>query len=176
MEPVEIKRLPGEKDQESTILKQQAEDHIRPEHYVVVENFLKEQSVVSPPPAWMLTTSRDGEGPRAIYFYPGPIEAVEGYNQYVDWGFAKDYLTITLYGPGGEVAKKVLRRPQGGDCTFLREDYIVTEKILLKYKDDMEYDRYQNLVKDFAGIFSRDNIRFDVARFFKQTECEEVFE
>ena len=39
------------------------------------------------------------------------------------------------------------------------------------------YDKYyKNLVKDFAGLFSRDNIRFDVSRFFRECQCEEVFE
>ena len=84
-----------------------------------------------------------------------------------------------MYGPGGQLAQKVLHRSSGGtqgDCTCVREDYIKAESIILKYKNDMAEDRYKSLVKEFAGLFSRDNIRFDVSRFFKATECEEVFE
>lgn len=178
MEEVKIQRRPGEKDQDSTLAKQRdaALSQIRPEHEIMVDRFLDEQSRVTPPPAWMLTTSRDGEPVRAIYFYPNAIKAVEGYHQYKDWGFAKNYLTITLYGPGGLIEQKVLHRPQGGDCTFVREDYVKAAKIMLKHKNRIENEVYQQLVKDMAGLFSRDNIRFDVSRFFKETECEEVFE
>jgi nucleoside-diphosphate-sugar epimerase len=93
-----------------------------------------------------------------------------------DWGFAKDHLTIKLWGPGGLIAEKTLKRPQGGDCTFVRSDYIEAENIILKIKQHLDEETYKSLVKDFAGLFSRDSIRFDVSRFFKQTECEEVFE
>jgi hypothetical protein len=78
------------------------------------------------------------------------------------------------------MSEKILRRVHiggsSGDCTFIKEDYIQAAKIMLKYKDTMEYNNYQQIVKDFAGLFSKDNIRFDVSRFFKETECEEVFE
>ena len=151
---------------------------LKSEHLSVVDNFLKENSNGST--HYMLTIARDGESPaRSIYHYNGPVDVTEAYNKYTDWGFAKEYLTVTMYGPGGQLAQKVLRRSSGGtqgDCTFVREDYIKAESIILKYKGDMQEDKYKNLVKDFAGLFSRDNIRFDVSRFFKATECEEVFE
>lgn len=176
MEEVQITRRPGEKDQLSTLQKQKEESisQIRPENEIMVDNFMKEYGNAKY--AFMLTTSRDGEPVRAIYFYPNAIEAVKGYEQYKDWGFAKDYLTITLYGPGGIIDKKILSRPKGGDCTFVRQDYIDAEKILLKHKKSMSIEDYKKLVKDFAGLFSRDNIRFDVSRFFRECQCEEVFE
>jgi hypothetical protein len=151
---------------------------LKPEHTSVVDNFLKENSSGST--HYMLTIARDGESPaRSIYHYNGPIDVTDAYNKYTDWGFAKEYLTVTMYGPGGQLAQKVLRRSSGGtqgDCTFVREDYIKAERIILRYKNDIPKDIYTSLVKDFAGLFSRDNIRFNVSRFFKETECEEVFE
>ena len=151
---------------------------LKPEHFSVVDDFLKANSGGST--HYMLTIGRDGESPaRSIYHYNSPIDVTEAYNKYTDWGFAKEYLTVTMYGPGGQLAQKVLRRSSGGtqgDCTFVREDYIKAESIILRYKSSMPEDKYTSLVNDFARLFSRDNIRFDVARFFKQTECEEVFE
>jgi hypothetical protein len=151
---------------------------LKSEHFSVVDDFLKANSGGST--HYMLTIARDGESPaRSIYHYNSPIDVTEAYNKYTDWGFAKEYLTVTMYGPGGQLAQKVNRRSSGGtqgDCTFVREDYIKAEKIILKYKEHVEEDKYKSLVKDFAELFSRDNIRFDVSRFFKETECEEVFE
>jgi hypothetical protein len=151
---------------------------LKSEHISVVDNFLKEN--LNGSTHYMLTIARDGESPaRSIYHYNSPIDVTDAYNKYTDWGFAKDYLTVTMYGPGGQLAQKVNRRSSGGsqgDCTFVREDYIKAEKIILKYKNEMAEESYTSLVKDFAGLFSRDNIRFNVSRFFKETECEEVFE
>jgi hypothetical protein len=158
--------------------KEESLKQLKPEHEDVVNNFLKENQKVHS--SYMLTIARDGEHPvRSIYYYSNALDAVSSYNRYTDWGFAKEYLTVSLYGPGGNIAEKVLRRPSGGtqgDCTFVREDYIKAEKILLRYKEVMDLQDYSSLVKDFAGLFSRDNIRFDVSRFFKETGCEEVFE
>lgn len=158
--------------------KQESVKQLKPEHNDVVENFLIENSKINS--HYMLTIARDGESPaRSIYHYSNVIEAVEGYKKYTDWGFAKEYLTVTLYGPGGILSQKVLKRSLGGtqgDSTFVREDYVKAEKILLSYKDKMSSDAYVNLIKDFAGLFSRDNIRFDVSRFFRECQCEEVFE
>jgi hypothetical protein len=176
MEEIKINRKPGEKDQESVVGQQKIESHqqLKPENELMVENFMKEYGNIKT--AYMLTTSRDGESVRAIYFYPNVIEAVKGYEKYKDWGFAKDYLTITLYGPGGIIERKTLTRPKGGDCTFIRQDYIEAEQILLRYKNKMSKNDYDMLVKEFAGLFSRDNIRFNVSRFFKECQTEEVFE
>jgi len=116
--------------------KEESLKQLNPEHFDVVINFLKTNSQINP--HYMITISRDGESPaRSIYHFPNAIEAVENYNKYTDWGFAKNYLTVTLYGPGGKLSEKVLKRPLGG---------------------------------------SRDNIRFDVSRFFRECQCEEVFE
>jgi len=167
----------GERTQDEYLNEQKEKTlkQLKPEHQMIVDRFLEDNSRIQA--SWMLTTQRDGEPiPRSIYNYKNVFDAIAGYEQYKDWGFAKDYLTIKLYGPGGIIAEKTLSRPQGGDCTFVRSDYIEAEKILLKVKSHLPTDVYSNLVKDFAGLFSRDNIRFDVSRFFNQTECEEVFE
>lgn len=148
-------------------------------HYQVVDEF-KEASK-DQFGRYMLTVARDGESPvRSIREFNNALDAVNVYNSYTDWGFAKEYLTVCLYQPGGLIAEKVLKRVhQGGasgDCTFIKDDYIKAARILLDYKDTLEYPVYQQLVKKFAALFSKDNIRFDVSRFFKETECEEVFE
>lgn len=158
--------------------KEESIKQLNPKHNDVIADFLEKNSKVTP--HYMITIARDGESPaRSIYHYPNVFDAVEGYNKYTDWGFAKEYLTVTLYGPGGRLSEKVLKRSIGGtqgDCTFVREDYIKAERILLSYKDRIDSYDYKNLVKDFAGLFSRDNIRFDVSRFFRECQCEEVFE
>ena len=158
--------------------KKESLSQLRPENIDIVNNFVQEHK--NAPAGYMLTISRDGESPvRSIYNFHHMLDAAAAYNKYIDWGFAKEYLTITLYGPGGKLAEKVLKRPDGGtqgDCTFIRQDYIDAEKILLKYKNKIMEDDYKLLVKDFAGLFSRDNIRFDVSRFFRECQTEEVFE
>ena len=122
--------------------------------------------------AYMLTIARDGESPvRSIYFYDNAIDAVGGYDNYQDWGFAKEYLTVTLYEPTGRTHSKVLKRPKGGECVFVQKDYIDAERILLSIKDEMKYGSYLSLVSDFAMLFSKDNQRFDPVRFFKQAGC-----
>lgn len=158
--------------------KEESKAQLNPEHQVIIDNFLKENSKIAQ--EYMVTVARDGEIPvRSIYHFTSIIDAVSSYNKYTDWGFAKEYLTVTLYGPGGVLDEKILKRSLGGtqgDCTFVRGDYVWAEKILTKFKDKMSSNDYQNLVKDFAVLFSRDNIRFDVSRFFRECQCEEVFE
>ena len=57
---------------------------------------------------YMLTIARDGEHPvRSIYFFQTALEAVTAYNRYVDWGFAKEFLTVILHEPNGTIHKKV---------------------------------------------------------------------
>jgi len=130
---------------------------------------------------YLLTVARDGEWPpRSLREFDNAVNAVNAYDSYTDWGFAKEYLTVCLYQPGGNISEKILRRVHiggvNGDCTFLKEDYVKAAEILLSYKDKISYENYQNLIKKFAELFSKDNIRFDVTRFFNATECEEVFE
>lgn len=156
-----------------------SQQQLNEEHYKVVEQF-KESSKGSFD-RYMLTIARDGEEPpRSIREFNNAEQAVNAYNSYTDWGFAKDYLTVRLYQPGGFMSEKVLRRfhigGSSGDCTFIKDDYLKAAEILIQYKEHLEYVVYQQLVKEFCELFSKDNIRFDVTRFFKATECEEVFE
>ena len=116
----------------------------------------------------MLTISRDGESPeRSIYFFNNAIEAVGNYNRYQDWGFAKNFLTVTLYEPNGKIESKILKRPKAGESTFIRKDYIKAGKILKNIKKYLPQDIYINLINDFSELFSKDNQRFDPERFFK---------
>lgn len=124
---------------------------------------------------YMLTISRDGESPaRSIIYYSNAIEAAEAYNKYTDWGFAKNYLTVRLYEPNGIINEKILKRNQAGECTFVRQDYIEAEKILFKYRNYIEKEKYEELVKDFMILFSKDNWRFDPNRFLKECGIEEI--
>lgn len=120
--------------------------------------------------SYMLTISRDGEHPvRSIYFYDNAVHAVNGYNRYNDWGFAKDYLTVVLYEPTGRKHEKILERPKGGECVFVRKDYIDSANIIKDIKDpDLKYD----IARRFAQIFSKDNQRFDAGRFFDNVGLE----
>lgn len=158
--------------------KEESLKQLNPQHHDIVNDFLKNNSGINP--HYIVTIARDGESPaRSIYHYSNAVDAVDNYNKYTDWGFAKEYLTVTLYGPGGLLNQKTLKRSMGGtqgDCTFIREDYIKAEKIILSFKDKMDEKDYQDLVKKFAELFSRDNIRFDVSRFFRECKSEEVFE
>jgi hypothetical protein len=116
--------------------------------------------------SYMLTVARDGESPaRSIYFYGDAIDAATGYAAYTDWGFAKDFLTVELYEPTGRVHTKVLRRPRGGECTFIREDYHKASQILKSVVGRIPSDSHQYLAVEFAKLFSKDNQRFDASRF-----------
>lgn len=124
---------------------------------------------------YMLTISRDGESPaRSIIYYSNAIEAAEAYNKYTDWGFAKNYLTVRLYEPNGIINEKILKRNQAGECTFVRQDYIEAEKILFKYRNYIEKEKYEELVRDFMTLFSKDNWRFDPNRFLKECGVQEI--
>lgn len=120
--------------------------------------------------AYMLTIARDGESPaRSIYFYDNAIDATMGYKAYTDWGFAKNFLTVVLYEPNGRVHEKVLERPRGGECTFVKADYSEASKIFIDTKDTIEPEAYNSLVLKFAKLFSKDNQRFDYERFLLNT-------
>lgn len=117
--------------------------------------------------SYMLTISRDGESPvRSIYFYDNAIDAATGYAAYVDWGFAKDFLTVELYEPTGRVHTKVLRRPRGGECGFERAQYYKVSDILNVSKPKIDEEVFNYLTHEFAKLFSKDNQRFQVDRFF----------
>lgn len=151
------------------------ENELKPEHADRVLEFVEQNKNIRA--SYMLTIARDGESPvRSIYHFDNAIDAAQAYGRYNDWGFAKDFLTVSLYEPGGKNTTKVLKRPKAGECVFVKADYIEAEKILLSTKEHLPEENYTNLIKGFAGLFSRDNIRFDVSRFFKATQCEEVNE
>jgi hypothetical protein len=138
-------------------------------HIDIVEKF-KQQVQQKTADAYMLTIARDGESPvRSIYFYDNAIDASSGYQAYSDWGFSKDFLTVTLYEPNGKIHEKTLRRPRGGECVFVREDYVRLSKIFMDIKEGMDQDRYNYLVLESARLLSKDNQRFDPKRFFVDT-------
>ena len=116
--------------------------------------------------SYMLTIARDGEHPaRSIYFYDSAIDAASGYDAYTDWGFAKEYLTVVLYEPTGKVVEKTLKRPKGGECTFVRDDYTKAAAIIEALKNTIDRKNYNYIVYEFAKLFSKDNQRFDEIRF-----------
>ena len=137
----------------------------------MVDEYLKDRKN-----QYMLTIARDEEPVRSIYKFNDAVNAVNGYNEYTDWGFAKHFLTVKMYEPNGMIHEKVLRRPPAGECVFVREQYYQAEEALLKVKDHLPEDIYTNLIKDFALIFSMDNWRFDHIKFFKLTQSKESVE
>jgi hypothetical protein len=139
-------------------------------HFEIVSEYI-EQTKASSAKHYMMTIARDGESPaRSIYFYDNAVDAAAGYGAYTDWGFAKDFLTISLYEPTGIIHTKTLKRPRGGECTFVRDDYNRISQILMETKSHLNADPYNNLVLGFAKLLSKDNQRFDQERFFKNTE------
>lgn len=46
-----------------------------------------------------------------------------------------------------------------------RKDYVETSEILKLYREDMAKDRFEDLVLDFASMFSADNPRFLADKF-----------
>ena len=131
------------------------------DYYNLIKNNLKTKYM------FMLTISRDGEHPvRSIYMFDDSTLAVEAFNRYDNFGFAKEYLTVKLYEPNGRIHEKVLKRPPAGECSYVRQNYIEASNLLLSMKDSLNKDQYSKLVEGFALIFSQDNIRFDSDRFF----------
>jgi hypothetical protein len=119
---------------------------------------------------YLVTIARDGESPvRSIYRYDNAVEAAAGYAAYTDWGFAKEYLTVELYEPSGRIHTKVLKRPRGGECVFVRQDYYDAADIIRKLKGEISDDAYMYLVNHFGKLFSKDNQRFDYERFVDRT-------
>lgn len=146
-------------------------DELRQENSDIVLKFIENNKTNNC--SYMLTIARDGESPvRSIYIFDNIIDAVKGYERYTDWGFAKEFLTVSLYEPGGKITTKILKRPRGGECTFVKNDYIEAEKILLSIKEYLNKEQYKRIVNEFAQLFSKDNIRFDTVRFFKKTGTE----
>lgn len=124
---------------------------------------------------YMITVSRDGETPaRSIFFYGNLIEAVEGYNAYKDFGFAKNYLTVCLYEPSGRIYTKILKRNQAGDPSFVRQNYIDVSKALYEIKDKIEEKDYNALCIKIAESFAKDNWRFNTERFFEDLQVKQA--
>ena len=123
---------------------------------------------------YMITVSRDGESPvRSIISFDNEKQALEGYEMYQDAGFAKDYLTVSLYEPSGKINTKVLKRNHAGDPSFVRQNYIDTVEALHQVKDKLNKEDYENLCIKIVTSFAKDNWRFSADRFLKQLEIEE---
>lgn len=151
-----------------------AAGQLKNEHVDVVANYMKdvEQKNAN---AYMLTISRDGESPvRTIIFYNTAIEAAEAYNMYNDWGFAKQYLTVTLYEPNGVVNQKVFKRNQAGDPTFLRQNYYDVSNALKEIKVFLDKDVYEKICLKIATSFAKDNWRFNPERFLSELQVDTV--
>lgn len=136
-------------------------------HVDMVQEF-RNKAAAGTADSYMLTIARDGESPvRSIYFYDNAVDAATGYAAYTDWGFAKDSLTVELYEPTGRVHSKVLRRPRGGECTFVRQDYNDATEIIKKLDGEISEQHYNYLAYEFGKLFSKDNERFNHERFLE---------
>lgn len=147
-------------------------NELKDEHAEIVAQYkLQSKSSLS----YMLTIARDGESPvRSIYYFNNALDAVHAYNRYQDHGFSKEYLTVTLYEPNGQIQEKILKRPPAGECSFVRQNYIDCAKLLLSIKTDIDLETYEKIVNGLALIFSQDNPRFDENRFFNQTQINQI--
>jgi hypothetical protein len=122
---------------------------------------------------YIITVSRDGESPvRSIISFDNIEQALEGYEMYKDAGFAKDYLTVSLYQPSGNTITKVLKRNHAGDPSFVRQNYIDTVEALHKLKDKLSKEDYEDVCIKIVKSFAKDNWRFSADRFLKQLEIE----
>jgi hypothetical protein len=147
-------------------------DQLRPSHQDIVDNYIKDakEGKIG---HYMLTVSRDGETPvRSIISFDNPESAVEGYGMYQDAGFAKDYLTVSLYQPSGMVITKTLKRNHAGDPSFVRQNYIDTVEALHAVKDKLNKEDYEDMCIKIETSFAKDNWRFDADRFLKQLEID----
>jgi hypothetical protein len=122
---------------------------------------------------YIITVSRDGENPpRSLISFDTKEEATKGYEKYQDAGFAKEYLTISMYEPSGKINTKTLKRNHAGDPSFVRQNYIDTANALHEVKDKLEKKDYEDLCIKILTSFANDNWRFDIDRFLKQLEIE----
>jgi hypothetical protein len=147
-------------------------NEIKPNHDDIVSEYItnSSQGKVN---HYMITVSRDGESPvRSIISFDNERQAIEGYEMYQDAGFAKDYLTVSLYEPSGNIKTKVLKRNHAGDPSFVRQNYIDTVEALHEIKDKLNKEDYENLCIRIVTSFAKDNWRFNAERFLKQLEIE----
>lgn len=147
-------------------------DQLRPSHQDIVDNYIKDakEGKVG---HYMITVSRDGETPvRSIISFDNPESAFEGYEMYQDAGFAKEYLTVSMYQPSGMVLTKNLKRNHAGDPSFVRQNYIDTVEALHAVKDKLSKEDYEDMCIKIVTSFAKDNWRFDADRFLKQLEID----
>jgi hypothetical protein len=145
---------------------------LKPEHDEIVNSYINSAKTGSVS-HYMITVARDGESPvRSIISFENIDQAKEGYEMYKDAGFAKNYLTVSLYEPSGNVTTKVLRRNHAGDPSFVRQNYIDTVEALHEVKDKLNKEDYERLCIKIVTSFAKDNWRFDSDRFLNQLEIE----
>ena len=147
-------------------------EQLKPNHDDIVNDYIK-NSASGNAGHYMITVSRDGESPvRSIVSFDNEKQALEGYEMYQDAGFAKDYLTVSLYEPSGKISTKVLKRNHAGDPSFVRQNYIDVVDALHKIKNKLNKEDYENLCIKIVTSFAKDNWRFSADRFLKQLEIE----
>lgn len=147
-------------------------EQLKPNHEDIVNDYIK-NSANGSVGHYMITVSRDGESPvRSIISFDNIEQALEGYEMYQDAGFAKDYLTVSLYQPSGNTLTKVLKRNHAGDPSFVRQNYIDTVEALYAVKDKLSKEDYEELCIKIVTSFAKDNWRFSADRFLKQLEIE----
>jgi uncharacterized protein (UPF0248 family) len=147
-------------------------DELNHIHFDIVNDYVKnsKEGKIS---HYMITVSRDGESPvRSIISFDNIAQALEGYEMYQDAGFAKDYLTVSMYEPSGKINTKVLKRNHAGDPSFVRQNYLDTVEALHKVKDKLDKEDYEDLCIKIVTSFAKDNWRFSADRFLKQLEIE----
>ncbi len=145
---------------------------LKPEHDQIVNSYINGAKTGSIS-HYMITVARDGESPvRSIISFENIDQAKEGYEMYQDAGFAKNYLTVSLYEPSGSVTTKVLKRNHAGDPSFVRQNYIDTVEALHEIKDKLNKEDYERLCIKIVTSFAKDNWRFDSDRFLNQLEIE----
>jgi hypothetical protein len=146
--------------------------NLNPIHESIVRNYI-EDSKHGRISHYMITVARDGESPvRSIISFDNLEQALEGYQMYQDAGFAKEYLTVSLYEPLGKITTKVLKRNHAGDPSFVRQNYIDTVDALHSLKDKLSKEDYEDVCLKIVKSFAKDNWRFDIDRFLKQLEIE----
>jgi hypothetical protein len=137
-------------------------------HHETIENWKQRTSNREFSKEFLLGIARDGEyPPRTLYRFHDPVEAVNAYNGYKDWGYSKDFLTITLYRPDGEITEKVLKNPKAYESYFERHQFWLIAKYLKEIKDFIPEKEYDILLNKLAKIFYEDNLRFNPVRFFE---------
>jgi hypothetical protein len=150
------------------------QSELKQEHSEIIDQYLSDANNPNKKiDHYIISVSRDGETPpRSIISYSSIIEAVEGYSMYTDAGFARDYLTVCLYEPSGKINKKVLKRNQAGDPSFVRQNYRDVVDVLFSLKDKLDKNTYEDACIRVMTSFAKDNWRFNAERFLQELEIE----